>query len=214
MTRYLPAAAALGLLLVGGLVHGFWTGRWTTSEAATEAAARLRQIPLTVGDWQGENLDVKTRETEAITGRLYRRYVNRSNGSQVTIVLVCGLPGPVSIHTPDVCYRAGGFNVGPPVKVRVNGEPSGPEGEFWSADLDKTTATDQFRQRIYWSWSATGVWTAPDDPRGEFPNQPVLYKLYAVRDLAAGDKPRDDDPCAELLRQLQPQLEKTLFPRP
>jgi hypothetical protein len=215
MSRYLPAAAALVLLLVAGLVHGFWTDRWTVSKATAEAAVRLQHLPLAVGDWQGENVEVDTRETEAITGHLYRRYVNRSNGNQVTIVLLCGLPGPVSIHTPDVCYRAGGFDVAEPVKVKVAAEPPGPDGEFWAADLHKATATEEVRQRIYWSWSATGAWTAPDDdPRGLFAGQPVLFKLYAVRDLAAGDKLRDDDPCAELLRQLMPQMKKTLFARP
>src|SRR6516225_2141560 len=100
MSRYYPAFTALTLILVAGLVHGFWTDRWVVSTAPAEAAARLEQLPLEAGDWKGEPLEVNSKSAEAITGRLCRRYTNRSTGSVVTIALVSGLPGPVSIHTP------------------------------------------------------------------------------------------------------------------
>jgi len=211
MSRFLPIITAAGLLLLAGLVHGFWTDRWVVSEAPAEAAARLRQLPLTAGDWQGQDLDIHREETEAITGHLYRRYVNRTTGSAVTVALVCGKPGPVAIHTPDACYRASGFEVATPTKITVGG--SGTRAEFLYADLNKKTAAEHIRQRIFWSWSAAGDWQVPDDPRKEFVWQPVLFKLYVIREQSAANEPVDDDPCTDLIRQLVPQLRQIMFPQ-
>ena len=54
LTRWIFAAAAAAALVVVGLVHGYWTDRWTTSADTAAAAARLQDIPLNVGDWIGE----------------------------------------------------------------------------------------------------------------------------------------------------------------
>jgi hypothetical protein len=213
MSRYLPAITGAVLLLIAGLVHGFMTDRWRVSPALTEAAGRLKQVPLTVGDWQGEDLDIRRRETEAITGHLDRRYVNRSTGCVVTISLISGKPGPVSIHTPDVCYRAGGFDVAPPTRVAIGADRSGASGDFLYADLNKKTAAEHIRQRIFWAWTADGQWKVPDNPRDEFASQPVLYKLYVIRDVNVVGEAVEDDPCADLIRQLVPQLRKALFPQ-
>src|SRR5262245_32289500 len=118
MPRYTPALVAVALVVVSGLVHGFWTDRWSTSHAPAEAAERLARVPLDAGEWQGQDLPNATRFTEAITGQMYRRYVHRSTGSVVTVALICGLPGPVSIHTPDVCYKAGGYEVATPARFQ------------------------------------------------------------------------------------------------
>jgi hypothetical protein len=119
----------------------------------------------------------------------------------------------VSIHTPDVCYRAGGFEVASPIKVTIAGESEGSAAEFVLADLSKKTAVQQIRQRIFWSWSCDGQWQVPDNPRGQFASRPVLFKLYVLRDSNAAGEPVDDDPCADFLRRFLPQVRKTLFSR-
>jgi hypothetical protein len=208
--RYLPLYTAFALVTLSGVVNGFWTDRWSTSQAATDAAARLRQVPLTAGEWQGEDLPDEQTQAEPIAGTLYRRYVNRATGAVVSVALVCGLPGPVSIHTPDVCYRAGGFEVAAPLPFKLEGGP-GPT-KFLTADLHKKKAAEEIHQRIFWSWCAAGNWKVPGNPRREFARQSVLFKLYLVRQLSSKNEPLgQDDPCADLLRQLLPQLRRTLF---
>jgi hypothetical protein len=209
--RYLPAISAIALVIAAGLVHGFWTDRWTVSRAPAEAAARLDKLPLSVGDWDGQVVAGDTRSSEAITGQLYRHYVNRKNGSEVTVAIFSGLPGPVSIHTPDVCYGAAGFKVAARTKYRHPAEGGSPAAEFWTADLHKVRATETLHQRIFWSWTAGGQWQAPDEPRLAFVAEPVLYKLYLVRSLNSTSEPIDGDPCVDLLRQLLPQLQKEIF---
>lgn len=206
--RYFPPLTAIVLGICCGIVHGFWTDRWTVSHAPAEAAARMAQLPLEAGDWQAQELPVSDRETEAISGRLYRRYLNRLSGSVVTVALVTGLPGPVSIHTPDVCYKANGFKVAAPIKYLYKGPAA---AEFWTADLKKVKAAEVMHQRIFWAWTTTGEWSVPDNPRWHFAAERVLFKLYLIREMATADEPLEEDPCIDLMHQLLPQLRRVLF---
>ena len=52
MKRWYYAVTASLLLLATGVVHGFWTDRWGSAAEPQEAAAKLDDIPLAVGDWQ------------------------------------------------------------------------------------------------------------------------------------------------------------------
>ncbi len=212
--RYLPAYTALALTVASGLVHGFWTDRWVVSPGPAEAAARLARLPPDAGDWHATTLHEKSRGTEALAGHLTRRYVNRSTGRVVTVALAVGLPGPVSIHTPDVCYKAGGFDVAAPARYRHPARAGRPAAQFWTADLRKERTTEHVHQRIYWAWDAGEGWTAPDNPRWRFAGRPVLAKLYLVREVRGPDERREDDPCLDLMNQLLPQLRETLNLRP
>jgi hypothetical protein len=210
MHRYLPALTALVALMACGVVHGFWTGRWSEAGPDPVSGTRLEQVPLALGDWQGEVIESPARAPEPGLGQFHRRYKNRHSGAVVSISLVYGQPGPVSIHTPDVCYGASGFEVGTPTHVR----PADTTAEFWTAEASRKNATDQTRLRIFWSWCAGGTWQAADNPRLAFPRYryPVLYKLYAVRELSVGGESPENDPCADLLRYLLPELQKAFVP--
>jgi hypothetical protein len=209
MMRTLPAVTASLLLIAAGLVHGFWTDRWAPSNAATEAAARLDAIPLEIGEWRGEALEAKiTPAMGNITGFVQRRYVNRRTRQALTISLVCGRPGPVSIHPPDVCYGASGYEVGARTREKI-----GAAGEFFTADATKANAIDETRLRLYWSWGDGKNWTAPNNPRFTFVcgRLPVLYKLYVLRSLAGPEETKPDEPCQAFLKVLLPELERSLF---
>jgi hypothetical protein len=106
------SALAAGLLVLCGLVHGYWTDRWVPATDLEHATGCMEKIPLSVGDWDGHDLEVKPTSLDYhLAGHLARRYVNRVTGESVSIALVVGRPGPVSIHTPDVCYSAGGYTI-------------------------------------------------------------------------------------------------------
>ena len=122
MKQYLAAALAVGAIVLCGTVHGFVCGRWELSRSAREAGARLPNVALDLADWKGEDLPLKYGGGEPMAGDLYRRYVNRATGKAVRVFLVCGRPGPVSVHTPDSCYAASGY------KVKALGQLSAPAG--------------------------------------------------------------------------------------
>src|SRR6266851_5710169 len=106
----LPASAFLAIL-GSGAVHGLLTDRWQTSPEPAKRAARLDLVPYTLGDWVGQDIETDSRQVGPIAGYLHRRYLNRQTGTGVTVYLVCGRPGPVCIHTPDVCYAATGHEI-------------------------------------------------------------------------------------------------------
>jgi hypothetical protein len=210
MMRLVATGTAVTALLFSGVVHGLWTGRWAGAEDLDAALAQLQTVPLTVGDWRGQDVkQTKARGAEAIVS-LSRRYVHRGTGQAVTVLLACGRPGPVSIHTPDVCYAASGFEVEPPTRREVSAG-DGQAADFLTARLSKTKATEQTFLRIYWSWHADGGWQVPDNPRLAFSSQRRLYKLYVIREMARANEPLEGDPCAAFLSVLLPELKRGLF---
>jgi hypothetical protein len=208
MLHLLSSITATGLLIVCGLLHGRWTDRWRPSAEPAKAAAHLRDVAMILGEWEGQDIEVKPSSVDAtLAGSLQRRYVNQRTGHSVLVALVCGRHGPVSIHTPDVCYDASGFQVGSRSRVTA------PEkmGEFWCADAVRTRVTDETRLRIFWSWNHGHGWNASEDARIQFARQPVLFKLYVIRDLAALNEKPADDPTLGFMEVFLPELDRALF---
>jgi hypothetical protein len=211
MTRILAGTIAIVAVLGTGVVHGLWTDRWKVGEAPAAAAARLTKVSFTLDDWEGEPLDAAPTLGDALAGHLYRRYVNRQSGQSVVVAVFCGRPGPIAVHTPDVCYAGGGYDVGTPVRHTVSPGAQTPPAELKTAQLFKTRSSDRSQLRIFWSWSADGNWTAPDNPRFTFARRPFLYKLYVIRETSSGGQSLDSEPCLELLQLLLPELQRCLF---
>jgi hypothetical protein len=226
MLRKPNVIAAVVLLLAGGLAHGLLSGRWERSWALEAAAARVAHVPVAVGDWRAEPQPADP-EVYAQAGavaywvRTYRR--PGADRQRVTVILMCGPAGKMSVHTPDVCYRGAGYRQDGPeatVTLRPAPRPGSPRGaaesgrgdELRVAQFSKPAVALTARLRIYWAWSADGAWKAPERPRWTFAGAPFLYKLYAVQDQRDGEAV-GADAVSELLRDLLPQLEHCLFPR-
>jgi uncharacterized protein DUF3485 len=213
MTRILPPALAVLLIVATGVVHGMRTGRWHTDPALTDSVARLATLPPTLDDWEGEEVSLNGNDPAGVAGHLCRKYVHRRTGQAVTVFLVCGRPGPVAIHTPDICYSASGFTVGAPIKYSTPASDSG-AAEFWTTDMARTTASDRSRMRVFWAWAADrSGWVAADAPRVQFASRPVLFKMYLLREVVSeGDASLDRDPCVEFMHTLLPALKAVIFP--
>jgi hypothetical protein len=207
MKRWFAAIMGSAALVICGIVHGYWTDRWSPPVETAQAAQRLDAIPLEMGDWDGETIEVKAGEAGAgVAGCIKRRYVHRKTGAAVSLFLVCGRSGPVSIHTPDVCYGASGFTVNNRDRYESRFGDS-----MWKTDATRASATEETRLRLYWGWSNGSSWTAADDPRVHFVRSPVLHKLYVVRELSGLNQSNQSEPCEEFLQTLLPVLRKTLF---
>jgi hypothetical protein len=211
MQRVLLPVVAVVVVIAVGIVQGTWTDRWGVGEKVERAVRALDQVPAEVGDWVSEELEPVGREKLGLAGSVYRRYTNRKTGDTIAIGLVCGRPGPVAIHTPDVCYGASGFKVGKRIEYTLKGaDMKGEEPpRFYSADMTKTKGVELHHQRLFWTWHADGRWMVDENPRKRFSNQPVLYKFYIARELTAS-VPVEQDPCVEFLRQLLPELQKVI----
>lgn len=208
MKNLVLGIVSITLIVTSGIVHGFWTERWSVSEEVQRGAASVDQVPLEIGDWKGEHIPRTVESQPGIAKNSFRRYRNVRTGDVVDIALVCGRAGPVCIHTPDVCYVASGYQVGN--KTDVNVKFSGGEGQFYTADAVKSNATRKTALRLFWAWNVEGTWKVDGSPRSTFGGgRNVLYKLYVVRDLSAPTELKMD-PCADFLRQALPVLSKTL----
>src|SRR5262249_3307878 len=143
---------------------------------------------------------------------LNRRYVHR-NGAEVTVFMICGRPGPVSVHTPDICYGGLGFHVvGSQNRYPIEGSGAMPPADFIWAHFEKPVALSPVHLRIYWTWKAGPGWQAPKDPRLTFGGAPALYKLYITCRPAPGSEKSDEDPCRDFMRDFLPEVEKVLSP--
>jgi hypothetical protein len=208
MMKVFAALMASAALVASGLVHGVWTDRWQPPVDVARAAARLGELPLDVGSWKGRPLEVKPGTGGAgVAGCLQWHFEDRRTGTTLAVALVCGRPGPVSIHTPDACYVASGYTVGNLRRVRLPDDL----GNFWKTDATRTTATDETRLRVYYGWHSAAGWTAPDDPRPAFAREHVLHKLYVVREIAGANESPREDPCEEFLRELLPRMGRAVL---
>ncbi len=208
MRRIFPSLTALMAVIACGVVHGVWTDRWRLSAEPAQSAARLQQVALSLGDWEGTA--VPGPQGKDLAGSLYHRYTNRKTGRTVTLFMVCDRPGPVSIHTPDVCYEAVGYEVSKPTPFAPK-LPGVDAGSFWTARFHKKRGSDGTGDlRIFWSWNAGTGWQAADDARTKFASYPALFKLYLIHEIN-GDESLTDDPAVDLLKHLLPELQRALF---
>jgi hypothetical protein len=213
--RSLSIASAILIVIGTGIIHGLQIDRWSRPSDLSAEAARLDRVALKIGDWEGRKSPIDAREFAgaSVDGFLVRNYKNRRHGAGVSVVLVCGRPGPIAVHTPDICYPAAGFEqIGATVPFSVEPEHGARAAELWVANFRKQGPVLSQQLRIYWSWSATGSWKAATSPRLQFGSVSALYKLYVIREVPGPDEPLRDDPCAEFLGKLLPELSKTLFP--
>lgn len=213
MSRYvLPFLVLIVLVSSVGVAHGWLTGRWGVSADLQRAAAALDRFPKTVGDWTATEdfpYDADDMARSGIRGHVGRAYRDSRTGEVLQVLAVCGRGGPISVHTPDVCYVASGYTQVGAVH-RMTDPPAGTT--FWQGRFVKSTGVVPQQLDIYWAWSRDGAeWAAPDNPRVTFAWAPSLYKLYVVRSSAgasAGDA--SDARVQGFLSSLLPQLKLVL----
>jgi hypothetical protein len=206
MSRTIYITVAVLLLVSSGLLHGKWTHRWSTdAEFNDKRFSTLNTLPMAIGEWTGEELTLNPEELRLTEARssVIRRYVHRTRGTAVTVVLLGGRPGPISVHTPDICYRGSGYEeMTEAVRMTLS---DAAHDEFWVRNFRKPSATP-VQLRIFHSWSSDGRWEAPEHPRFAFAGQPALFKLYLIREMARPSEPTDDDLALDLFRTLRPKL--------
>lgn len=214
MCRFVLLIVVAAILLFDGYVHGLWTERWGASVDAELAAERLHEIPMSFGDWQGQAKEpLAERETAQAGFRAHcvRVYTNRRTGSAVSILLACGRPGPLSVHTPDVCYRGRGYqNAAAPVQCPATAADGTVVGDVWKCQFGKADVATPAQLRVFWTWNSNGAWKAPTNPRMTFAGATALYKLYVIHEFIPND-PRTEPVGAEFLAELLPQLTNCLF---
>jgi Protein of unknown function (DUF3485) len=215
-TNVLPALAFAVLVTASGVLHGLHSDRWKPSGGVAEAVQRLELVPAVIGDWRGQDgvIDAETLARGGIKGHIYRRYRNERTGATVDLLIVCGRPGPISVHTPDVCYEGAGYQAAGTPALREIRLADGRTQPLWSLRFRKPgVAAGQLE--VVWAWTGGAGWIAPDNPRFATARYPALYKLYAIREIPPAKRPeKEADPASEFLAMFLPQVERILAPTP
>ncbi|MFO0966058.1 MAG: exosortase-associated EpsI family protein [Gemmataceae bacterium] len=216
MTRFfcnksICIGVALALILGAGLVHGLWAERWYESQDLEDASARVALVPREFGDWVGKDAEADAGSFAQAGARSYlvRNYTNKRTHASFLVILMCGRPGKMAVHRPEVCYQGAGYEMMErPRPYAVKTELGDDLGSFWTARFDKGGVSDL---RLYWGWAANGPWQATAEPRWQFRGESYLYKLYVSHDAAGAGPLLPDGPAQDFLRRLTPELRKVLF---
>jgi Protein of unknown function (DUF3485) len=216
----LPTVVYSLAILLTAVAVGRSTGRWSPLPSLDRYTGALEQLPLKAGNWVGQPVpleDAESLERAGIFGHLHRQYRDAQTGGTVTMLLLCGRPGPISVHTPDVCYRGAGFiPFGEPTQQPVAVDKMGTV-PFWWLRLQPPNAAARVgnEMEIRWAWVAptTGV-AAPNLPRVQFAREPALYKLYVISSRYVVDGTTRSPNVADFLNQFVPQIQATLVTPP
>ena len=161
--RQIIIAAAF---LVGvGYVHGKWTNRWGPSPEIAALTARFESVPMEIGDWTATPFEIGLPERKLAGAEAYlaRVYTNPGRGATVSVLLIGGLPGKISTHTPEICYTAAGYDLGTPSAYDRRYSQDGRQAHLRTALAIRGLA-DPDALRIFWTWHASTGWAAPGNP--------------------------------------------------
>jgi hypothetical protein len=192
------------MTLFAAVAHGVATNRWS---GVGDAAPTIPEVPKQFGGWVGE--DQESNIDDPALANVTRIYTHKASGRTLVISLTVGHPGITAVHTPDYCYRGGGYEMTEAITRRG----AAGANAFWTTTFRKSTAAGTDQLRIFWAWSAGEAWTAPDYPRLYFMGKPSLYKLYVVAPGGAEAAAGKDAVLDDFMTSFQAVLDKSLFGR-
>lgn len=198
-------ACAVAYTVVTGLVYGRFTQRWGPVPDLLAKGRHLETFPKEIGDWlllKEDTLSELIQETLSCTGYVNRQYVNRKTGERIGFAVYVGPAGPISVHTPEICYSSQAYAIQEPRKVAILPGPADQTNSFWQLTFRSTNKSADL-ERVYYAWSTGGSWMASESPRFEFGGLPALYKLQIAAQVPPADESSThDDPCKEFLTEL------------
>jgi hypothetical protein len=222
MSRYLPIV--LGVIAIVGLTipQIRMSDRFAGSNyTAEQKVAILKNIPMRIGDWQGEDMeiDAKVREIAGAVGAVSRVYRNGRTGDKVDLWLIVGHGRVISAHTPNICYEASGFEMRAPESslfpMVISDQRDAP---FWTNTFFKEDSTGRRLIRVFWSWYNTEnedsqgqvVWEAPENARWYFGNTRALYKMYFTSQMKDPLETAEQSACLRFAREFLPVVNEAL----
>lgn len=219
MSRYIPII--LGVVAIVGLTipEIQLSDRFKDSNLkAAQFAELLKDVPMSIGDWRGEDLPVEeqTRKTAGAVGYVSRAYRNIRTGEVVTLWLIVGHAKSITGHTPEICYPASGFTTRAPSNslhpFNVEGQP---RADFFTNTFIKEDITGRQLVRVFWSWYRPNdkgqvIWEAPDNPKWTFGNERALYKMYFSNEMRSPKETTEQSPCSRFAQDFLPVVNAAL----
>lgn len=207
-------AGILGLAtVISGLLLGQASGRWGPAPAVVTAEQLLgRRLTERAGNWRlrkEQQLEPQVLKMMSCNAYIARVYEHDQTGDLVTVTVLVGPAGPISVHTPEICYSSRDYVVGRNrAKIPVD-DVAGRRHEFWDVSL-KARDSESSAQRVLYAWSTGNTWNATAHPRFAFAGAPYLYKLQLTARSPVDLKRDDFDPCQDFLRSFLAQCQTRL----
>jgi hypothetical protein len=184
------------------------------SEALKTAGAKLSKgLPETVGSWRmaaEPELESEVVGMLRCSGYVNRVYLNEQTGDRISVAVLVGPAGTITVHTPEICYSSTHFKAeGPRERIEIK-DRAGNQHSLWSVRF-RSTKVNGGHLKVVYGWSEGGEWQATDRPRFTHSGKTHLYKLQA----AITDNERttaEVDACEDFLSQFAAQLQANLTP--
>jgi hypothetical protein len=204
--RFLPWFLAAGITLAAAVLHGHWTNRWGPPDALPKAAAVFAQLPQEFGAWhlvESQPLAPSARGILQCHDDAQGLYENRQTGEHVLFTLLLGPPGPMAVHTPEICY--GSIDHVPLAqRQRVVLDPPELENSAWMVQFQDLHELQGNITRVYYAWSEGSKWDAVEEPRITFGGNPYLFKMQLLVRLPEESAAVAADPGRAFLREFLP----------
>jgi hypothetical protein len=203
-TRVFAWISAFAIVLAAGAVYGHYSNRWGPPTDLVAAGEHLKTLPPEIGDWhlQDEStMSAGTIEMLECAGYVSRSYVNVRTGDTINVALIVGPPGPISVHTPEICYSSRNYElIGRREATRLASH-SGQAHTFWNTTFKSKNAFSE-KLSVYYAWSDGSAWSAARSPRFTFAASPALYKLQLAGVIGEGRNSETKTPPARFLKAL------------
>lgn len=189
LVPWLAGGIAIGLIVIGGALYGNYSQRWGPPADLLAMGQAVDTMPDKIGDWNKideTRMEKSVLEMLECAGYVNRQYQHRSTGQIVNVAVLVGPPGPIAVHTPEICFSSRAYEQRSirerlEMKAQLAGVHS-----FWRLDFDTKNMLAN-RLRVYYAWSIGPRWIAADAPRYEFAAGPALYKLQLATEIPAGN---------------------------
>ncbi|MEX2175677.1 MAG: exosortase-associated EpsI family protein [Pirellulaceae bacterium] len=208
------AAVLLPLGTLGsGWLHGEMTDRSKDAATLRSAAKNLQgALPSQLGPWRL----AKTQEIDEAVAKIlqcaashHAVYTNDQTGNSVQVALVAGPSGPISVHTPEICYSSQDYEMAAQRQEMTIKDRNGTSHTFWNLRANSRHETKPSIRAIY-GWSDGRAWRAVGSPRFAFAGLPVLYKLEISGPPLADASQPETDPCHDFLTRFLADLSPRL----
>lgn len=215
-----------------GVVTGTLGNRWQRPQDLDAIATSLKKITATpqIGPWRLKETSRLSPEIAKLlhtSGDLSCKYINEQTGDAVDLVVLVGETGPLSTHSPEVCYSSREYQVVSEPESQTIESAAGP-AEFLSMTLS-SEGLDGSLLRVWYAWHNGAQWLAPRNARIALRAEPFLFKIQIATYLTGledgrqpGARPTDEkssaavkqaEVCRTFLVDIMPVLNSALAQR-
>jgi hypothetical protein len=204
LSPWLAGVIAVALILGGGALYGSYSQRWGPPADLVAMGQTVEQMPAQIGEWSliGESpMEKSALAMLECAGYVNRRYQHRDTGQIVNLAIIVGPPGPIAVHTPEICFSSRDYDQQSERERTSLKSAQGGKHSFWRLGFDTKNVLAN-KLRVYYAWSLGPEWMASESPRYEFAANSALYKLQLSAEIPPGELGDNEDPGREFLQAL------------